>query len=220
MMPPMRVMAKNAKAGERYFTQQGSLIEVRINERLFKETGQIVPYVSKDKGVYVSAVRSDGTRQDEYFAIPFIYWLNDGRTAKNTIGRRGPMPRKVSSQWRGWAWRHAADMDNLLAATKTLGLYAFPTIHYFKVGHLGVTICGIFRAGHLGFNTKPQGILGTYPVLPPEVSKKTYLPHRISLTGIFATGKWNEMYNLLVRHMKEQKHLIEVRAKRGSEEAS
>lgn len=224
----MAIMAKDAEGGRRYkVLDTGDIIEV-LARPSDARAGRMVPLTTRDGSfIHVNAVTLKGRRLKETdpsapLAIPSFYKLElyDGPYSKAPMKRIVPprvpaAPRgggpgrrtKGKTPWRGWAVDARHDMENLLEVIESEGFWLAETFHYFRVGFQADTCMGVFKAGQLGFHEKPDGPLGAFPAKKPTTDP--YLSWKVELCSVLAAEKWEEMLDMMRRHLREFKRRIE-----------
>lgn len=224
----MIVQAKDAEAGRRYrVLDSGDIIEV-LARPSDARVGKMVPLTTRDGSfVHVNAVTRNGRRLKEAdpsapLVIPAFFKLEpfDGVYAKAPV-RRAPPPRvqappknggpgrrtKGDTPWRGWAVAVRHDMEGLLEVVESEGFWLAETFHYFRVGFRAETCMGVFKAGQLGFHERPDGPLGEFPAKKPTTDP--YLPWKVELCSVMSAERWEEMLDMLRRHLREFKRRVE-----------
>lgn len=215
----MRIFAEHAKAGERYKTESGNLVEICANPRVLKETSQLVPWRDQKNNIFAYIIKDNGKRlqntksEDIWERIPEKMVLDDGRLpVSNGENRRGPRRKSGGTSkerlWRGWGLKHLDKMEALLAVIADEGFYYKTVSNYHLIGNSGTNFFAIFKSGFIGFSKKPEGSIGLYPFLKKDFGENEYLPHRISLPAVHTLGKWDEFMSVFRRHLKECKQVL------------
>jgi hypothetical protein len=228
----MVISAKDAEGGRRYrCVDTGDIVEVCIRPQDARN-GKRVPLTSEDGTfIHVEAISTRNKRIQEkdsssLLVIPAFYKLEpyDGPYTKAPIKRvSAPKPPRPSSYktgrpkkgeipWRGWGAHARHDMERILEVVESEGFWFAETFHYFRVGYQAETCLGVFKAGQLGFHTRPSGALGEFPTKPPTTDP--YMPWRVELSTVMAADKWDAMLNMLRRYMREFRGRIERRKRR------
>jgi hypothetical protein len=226
----MVIFARDAQAGRRYrCVDTNDIIEVCARPE-DSRNGKLVPLKTEDETfIHVNAISHKGRRIREAnpaapLAIPEFYKLElyEGPYEKSPTKRLVvPKPKmkvltgrkkKGDTPWRGWAAQVRHDMESLLEVVEAEGFWLAETFHYFRVGFRSETCLGIFKAGQLGFPSRPSGLLGQFPAKKPKTDP--YLPWKVELGVVMAAEKWDEMLDMLRRYLREFKSRIERRRTR------
>lgn len=228
----MVIFAKDAEGGRRYrCIDTGDVVEVCTRPQDARN-GKRVPLTSEDGTfIHVEAISTRNARIKEedsahLLVIPAFYKLEpyDGPYTKPAVKRvskpkplrsasyKTGRPKKGMIPWRGWAVHARHDMERILEVVEAEGFWFTETFHYFRVGYQSETCLGVFKAGQLGFHTRPNGALGYLPTKPPTTDP--YMAWRVELGTVMAAEKWDDMLNMLRRYLREFCGRIERRNRR------
>jgi len=222
----MPIEARDAIAGRRYRLQTGDVVEILANPAALR-AGQIKQIRSRDGAfVHANAVSEQNEiipeKRTNPLVIPLFYLLEawDGRPpqalSKPVVAIQEPIKRrgrteKIDTLWMGWAVGYIQDMDSLLGIMKSEAGWVSPIVknrHYYLCGYNKEPILGLYRWGELGFRETPNNaVLRRYP-LRTRTKPPNFLPWRIDLSAVMATGKWTELMNLTREYIARKKNAI------------
>jgi hypothetical protein len=103
-------------------------------------------------------------------------------------------------------------MERILEVVEDEGCWITETFHYFRVGYKAETGLGVFKAGQLGFHSRPTGQLGQFPEKPKTTDP--YMPWKVELGTVMAAEEWDTMLDLVRRFLREFKQKIDKRKRR------
>ena len=226
----MPIQARDAEAGRRYrCVDTGDVIEICARPQ-DSRNAKLVPLTTVDKTfIHVNAIGVNNQKLSnpnpaKPMVIPAFYLLEayDGPYTvaplrRPVVSKPAPTgkvgrPKKGPTPWRGRAAAIRYDMERVLEVVEDEGFWIADKFHYYRVGLDAETCLGVFKAGQLGFASRPTGPLGQFPAKPPTTD--TYLPWKVELPVVLAAGKWDTMLDLLRRHLREfkSKHVRRARS--------